>query len=209
MLKNEVIAIFDVGKTNKKLFLINEDYKIVFESSITLPEIEDEDGDPCEDIEQLSKWIKDSVWSLVSSDTFAVRAVNFTAYGASFVHLDVEKKVLCPLYNYLKPDPDWLNSKFYGTYGPEQPFSIQTCSPALGNLNSGMQLFRLKYEKPELFKRIKYSLHLPQYLSALLTNQCISEITSIGCHTNLWDFNNHDYHHWIYEEKVNPLLPEI
>jgi len=29
--RKKVIAIFDIGKTNKKIFLWNEDYQIVFE----------------------------------------------------------------------------------------------------------------------------------------------------------------------------------
>ena len=45
------IAIFDIGKTNKKLFLFDEDYKIVFEKNECLTEIKDEDGDACEDLQ--------------------------------------------------------------------------------------------------------------------------------------------------------------
>ncbi|MES1225967.1 MAG: carbohydrate kinase, partial [Bacteroidota bacterium] len=52
-----VILIFDIGKTNKKVFLFDEDYNIVFEKTEILPEIKDEDGFPCEDIEMLVKWV--------------------------------------------------------------------------------------------------------------------------------------------------------
>ena len=48
-----VVAIFDVGKTNKKLFLFDENYKIVFEKSARFTETTDEDGDPCENLESL------------------------------------------------------------------------------------------------------------------------------------------------------------
>jgi glycerol kinase len=41
-----VIAVFDVGKTNKKLFLFDQDYKIVYEKSARFTEIVDEDGFP-------------------------------------------------------------------------------------------------------------------------------------------------------------------
>ena len=50
---NPVIAIIDVGKTNKKLFLFDEHYKIVFERSARFAETVDEDGDPCENLESL------------------------------------------------------------------------------------------------------------------------------------------------------------
>jgi sugar (pentulose or hexulose) kinase len=92
------------------------------------------------------------------------------------------------LYNYLKPYPESLQKQFYNTYGREAEFAFRTASPVLGSLNSGMQLYRIKYEKPELFKEIKYALHLPQYLSFLISGKVCSDITSIGCHTNLWDF---------------------
>jgi len=56
-LKLPVILIFDVGKTNKKLLLFDEDYKIVYEQTVQLKEIEDEDGFPCEDVFALTNWI--------------------------------------------------------------------------------------------------------------------------------------------------------
>ena len=56
-MKTPTIAIFDIGKTNKKLFLFNENYEIVYEKSTQFDEITDEDGDPCEDVELLSKWV--------------------------------------------------------------------------------------------------------------------------------------------------------
>jgi sugar (pentulose or hexulose) kinase len=74
-----------------------------------------------------------------------------------------------------------------------------------------MQLYRIKCEQPELFARIRYSLHLPQYLSYLVTGRAVSEITSIGCHTNLWNFPQHNYHEWVYREglieKLAPIVP--
>ncbi|HCL83114.1 MAG TPA: carbohydrate kinase, partial [Chitinophagaceae bacterium] len=45
-----VIAILDVGKTNKKLFLFDALYNIIWEDSRTLAETKDEDGYPCEDL---------------------------------------------------------------------------------------------------------------------------------------------------------------
>ena len=42
-----VIAIFDVGKTNKKIFLFDEKYNKVFEETTQLKETADEDADVC------------------------------------------------------------------------------------------------------------------------------------------------------------------
>ena len=56
-----VIAIFDVGKTNKKLFLFDSQYKIVYEKSAKFPETVDEDGDECDNLESLRNNIFDSL----------------------------------------------------------------------------------------------------------------------------------------------------
>jgi sugar (pentulose or hexulose) kinase len=204
-----VIAIFDAGKTNKKLLLFDEAYDIVFERSAQFDETLDEDGDPCENIESLTAFLKDSLQEVTAHQTFDLRAINFATYGASFVCIGEDGKPVAPLYNYLKPYPEALKKKFYDTYGGETTFAFVTASPVLGSLNSGMQLYRLRHEKPERFKKIKYALHLPQYLSFLLTGKACSDITSIGCHTNLWDFQSHRYHRWVEEEGIAEKLPPL
>jgi sugar (pentulose or hexulose) kinase len=209
MTPKPVIAVFDIGKTNKKLFLFDEDYKVVFEKSAYLAETIDQDDFPCENLENLRMYIFDSLNEIAKLDEFQIKAINFSAYGASFVLVDAKGQAIAPLYNYLKPYPEELSDKLYKSYNGQTRFAAQTASPALGSLNSGLQLYRLKNEKPELFKRIKYALHLPQYLSSLLTGQFYSDITSIGCHTALWDFEKNGYHQWIELEGILPKLAEI
>ena len=204
-----VIAIFDVGKTNKKIFLFDEKYNKVFEETIQLKETVDEDGDTCENISLLTEWVRDSYKKLMQLPGFEIKAVNFSAYGASFVHIMKEGKKLLPLYNYLKPYPKNLQDQFYNTYGGELKIAKETASPVAGNLNSGLQLYRIKKQQPAIFETIFSSLHLPQYLSFLITNQQFSDITSIGCHTSLWDFEKHKYHDWVYKEGIDKKLAPV
>lgn len=204
-----VIAIFDIGKTNKKLFLFSEEYKVLYEKSIQLEEITDEEGDPCEDIAALNRFLLESLQEL-SQKEFDIKAINYSAYGASFVYIDEYGKAVTPLYNYLKSYPSSLQRELYGKYGGEEKFSLDTASPVLGSLNSGLQLFRVKKQRPDLFQRIKFALHLPQYISSLFTQNYCSDITSIGCHTALWDFSQNRYHDWVIQEglmdKMAPIL---
>lgn len=206
-----VIAIFDVGKTNKKLFLFDSQYKIVYEKSAKFLETVDEDGEACENLESLRLSVYDSLSEVFRLKEFCIKAINFSTYGASFVYIDEKGTALTPLYNYLKKYPEQLSKQFYETYGGQQSFTHLTASPVLGSLNSGMQLYRIKYERPELFKKIKYALHLPQYLSYLVSGIPSSDISSIGCHTNLWDFTANKYHRWVSQEgileKLAPVLP--
>jgi sugar (pentulose or hexulose) kinase len=204
-----VIAIVDVGKTNKKLFLFDEGYRIVYEQTEQFKEVIDEDGFSCEDLNKLTSWVKKVIEHAFTLEGFNIKAINFTAYGASFVNIDADGTPVTPLYNYLKPFPEALNNRFYGHYGERIDFALETASPVLGNLNSGLQLYRLKQEKRELFQKIKWSLHLPQYLSFLITGKPVSEITSIGCHTALWHFEKNQYHNWVQNEGIDTKLPPV
>jgi sugar (pentulose or hexulose) kinase len=204
-----VIAIFDIGKTNKKLFLFDEQYKIVWEQSDICAQTVDEDGEPCEDILQLTEWAHQSLARITALADVRIKAINFSAYGASFVYIDRDGKPIAPLYNYLKAYPALLKNNFYDTYGGETAFSLLTASPVLESLNSGMQLYRVKEQQPGLFSNMRFALHLPQYFSFLLTGQACSDITSIGCHTNLWNFPQNHYHEWVYREGVADKLAPI
>jgi sugar (pentulose or hexulose) kinase len=204
-----VIVVFDVGKTNKKIFLFDENYKIVFERSARFIETFDEDGDPCENLESLRLSIFDSLREVLKRKEFEIRAINFSTYGASFVYIDEYGKPLAPLYNYLKVYPEALKKEFYQKYGPEEAISAATASPILDSLNSGMQLYRIKKEKPAIYKQLGYALHLPQYLSYLVSGMEYSDLTSIGCHTQLWDFTKNDYHDWVKKEGLDKKLAPI
>lgn len=204
-----VVAIFDIGKTNKKVFLFDENYRIVWEKSANLEETIDEDGFPCEDMNTLKNWILDRLSELKELSDYKLKAINFSTYGASFVYLDEDGKALTPLYNYLKPYLDTLKERFYEKYKGEKKFAVKTASPVLGSLNSGMQIYRLKEEKPEVFEKVKFCLHLPQYLSSLTTHQYYSDITSIGCHTGLWNYKKMKYHKWVTHEGIITKLAPI
>lgn len=205
----KVTAIFDIGKTNKKFFLFDADFQEVYREYIKFDLIEDEDGYPTEDLASLQIWLKEVFDRILHAEKYSITAINFSTYGASFVHLDENGEVVTPLYNYTKPLDQKLITKFYDTYGPEIEFSKTTGSSNSGMLNSGIQLYWLKHTKPEVYKKIAFSLHLPQYISYIFTGIPLSEYTSIGCHTGLWDYTKKDYHNWVYQEGINAKLPPI
>ena len=205
----KVTAVFDIGKTNKKFFLFDKDFNEVHKEYISFEEIEDEDGHPTENLPALHKWLKDVFNRILKAEKFDIKAINFSTYGASLVHIDEEGNPLTPLYNYTKPLPESIVSSFFETYGPKEQFLKTTGCANLSMLNSGLQLYWIKKTKPEVFKKIKYSLHLPQYLSYIFTGIALSEYTSIGCHTALWDYSKKDYHSWVYKEALDKILPPI
>jgi sugar (pentulose or hexulose) kinase len=203
--RTPVIAVFDIGKTNKKVFLWDTAFEIVFEKQQSFAETVDEDGFPCEDLPALQQWIVATFTELCQMPEFELIGLNFSAYGASFVYVDRTGEPVAPLYNYLKP----ATVPFpYADFGGEAEFARKTASPILGNLNSGLQVYatRLKPFWPEVFK----AFHFPNYLASLFTGKFLSEITSIGCHTALWDFDKGQYHPWVstIEDKLAPISVE-
>ncbi|UWX55529.1 FGGY family carbohydrate kinase [Maribacter litopenaei] len=204
-----VTAIFDIGKTNKKFFLFDANFQEVYREYTSFDTIEDEDGHPTENLPALQKWLKNVFDSILNEGKFNVIAINFSTYGASLVHLDENGEVLTPLYNYTKPLENEIIESFFEKYSPEDEFAAITGSTNSGMLNSGMQLYWLKTKKPDLFKKIRYSLHLPQYISYVFTGIPLSEYTSIGCHTALWDYSKKDYHSWVYAEGLHKIFPPI
>jgi sugar (pentulose or hexulose) kinase len=70
------------------------------------------------------------------------------------VHLDQKGNVLTPLYNYTKPMDQEILDLFYEKHGSKLKIARETASPQAGMLNSGLQLFWLKYKHPEIFKRL-------------------------------------------------------
>ena len=212
-MKTPIYAVFDVGKTNKKVILFDEHQRVIEEQQQVCPETVDDDGFPCESLERLSYWVRSRFEQLRQHPRYALRGVNFTAYGASFVHLGADDAPVAPLYNYLKPLPEALAERFYRELSDgAADFGAATRSPRLGMLNSGLQLYWLKHAKPALHARVRTSLHLPQYLSFLLTGEKFSDYTSVGCHTGLWDFARGDYHAWVrragFDQRLAPLTTD-
>ncbi len=209
MTKTPVIAVLDIGKTNKKVFLFDESYSIVYDDSVQLSESTDEDGFPCEDSGLLRQWIEATMARIERRADIDVKAFNVAAYGASFVNVDVNGRPVTPLYNYLKPYPLDLEDEFYSKYGGRERLSFETASPSLGHLNSGLTLFRLAKQRSKNFTQVNNCLHLPQFASWVFSGRMYSDLTSIGCHTMLWDFSRRRYHDWVAREGIAGKLPVV
>ena len=207
-MSRQATLIFDIGKTTKKVVLFDSDFHVLEEKTDNLAETVDDDGFPCEDLEALTQWTQDKISYYVQHPEFIITHINFSAYGASFVHLDKEGNPMKPLYNYLRPFPDDCKKTFKDQYD-DGLLTTRTASPFLGLLNSGLQLFWLKQCKPSYCERIANTLHLPQYFAYLLTGKKFSDITSVGCHTLLWDYEKNDYADWVHSEDLREKFPAI
>ncbi|WP_066630631.1 FGGY-family carbohydrate kinase [Labilibacter marinus] len=204
---SKVIAVFDIGKTNKKILLFDQNLKVAYQHEQKFATSVDEDGFECDDIKLIQDWMVDTLSSIVKEGKYDIQGVNFSTYGASLAFLNKDGELLTPIYNYLKEVDPEIQEKLFSKYGGVNECCRQTASPALGLLlNSGIQALWLKKEKKDIWNEVQDVLHFPQYLSYVLTGQVASEPTSIGCHTFMWDFDHMQYHPWVKDEGVN--LPE-
>jgi len=207
--KQPVIAVFDIGKTNKKLLVFDENYQVVSEETTHFAEDVDEDGFPCENIDILTAWMLHHVQLLKRSKLFRLKAVNFSTYGASLLYVDAQGKRIAPLYNYLKPYPQDLLNQFYATHGDNEKIAVETSSPIMGHLNAGLQLYWFKQQRAALYGKLTSVLHFPQYLSYQLTGKIVAEMTNVGCHSAMWNFKSGAYHQWLQDEGIQVKLSPV
>jgi len=207
--KKSVTAVFDIGKTNKKFLLFDDSCELVHKYQEKLEPIHDEDGDVCDDLLAIEQWIRKNLNEALSNTELSIDRINFSSYGASLVFLDEANNPITPLYNYLKPYPEELLEQFYSKYKSKRELSLETASPPMGMLNSALQIYWLKHYKSARFSKTTTILHFPQYLSFLFSGKKANELTSIGCHTMMWDFFTNSYHQWMHHEGFVGLLPEI
>ena len=56
--KKPVYAVFDIGRTNKKLIIFDEDRRIISEYLHVRTDAYDEDGDACDHLPRLTQWVR-------------------------------------------------------------------------------------------------------------------------------------------------------
>jgi sugar (pentulose or hexulose) kinase len=123
-------------------------------------------------------------WLMESLRAFArlpVDRIIPVGHGAAIVALVDDAVAFAPL-DYEQPIPAEVAAAYRG----ERDSFADTGSPALPDgLNIGGQLFWLEQVYPTLMRRATL-LPWAQYWAWLLTGRAVSEVTSLGCHSDLW-----------------------
>ncbi|WP_082490702.1 FGGY-family carbohydrate kinase [Aureimonas sp. Leaf454] len=174
------VAVIDIGKTNAKLALHDLDGGTDAFVATTANTVVAEGPYPHMDTDHLWRFLLASLRDCAASHP--VEAISITTHGACAVLVDDEDLVL-PMLDYESPAPEALRA----AYDRVRPPFDETYSPRLPNgLNVGAQLFWLEATFPDAFARARHILFHPQYWAFRLTGVAAGEVTSIGCHTDLW-----------------------
>lgn len=199
--RNATIVI-DIGKTNAKLTLIDADGNTISEQRCANT-ILDDGPYPHHDTERL--W----AWMLATFRTFAglakVGAIVPVTHGATAALVDDDGPVL-PVLDYESKLPEQLDDE----YAKMRPPFAETYSPALpAGLNLGRQLAWLAKRFKTEFASAKHILTYPQYWAWRLSGVAASEVTSLGCHTDLWNTRAQDYSSLVARMGWRELFPAM
>jgi L-fuculokinase len=175
-----LIAVFDVGKTNAKLTLV--DPALGQEVWSTRRANNVVQGAACRelDIVAIEAWLLESLRDAPGRERIAV--IVPIAHGAAAVLVDRDGEVVVA--------PDYEDECFDDAgeeYLPLRDSFSVTYSPNLPQgLNLGRQLFYLQTLRAEVFQRAAHVLMYPQFWSWRLSGVMAAEVTSLGTHTDLW-----------------------
>jgi sugar (pentulose or hexulose) kinase len=173
------VVVLDAGKTHTKLTLWAPDGALVARRS-RQNAVVDAGGYQALDAAAIE------VWTAATLKEFAglghIGTVVPVGHGAAAA-LIRDERLACPPVDYEQPIPAATRSR----YDAGRDRFSDTGSPALPEgLNLGAQLFWLEEITPSLARSDVAILPWPQYWAWLLCGVAASEVTSLGCHTDLW-----------------------
>lgn len=176
------IAVIDIGKTNAKLALVDAKRMVEIDVVTRSNKILNRDPYPEFDLEGHWAFLVESLGKFHSKH--GVDAISVTTHGASIVLLDQNGNLATPMLDYEHAAPDDI----VDDYKAIRPSFRETGSPLLsGGLNVGAQLHWLFQNDDTLLDRTEHIITYPQYWGFKLTGHFACDVTSLGCHTDLWN----------------------
>lgn len=195
-------VIFDVGKTHAKLSLWDNQANLLARVVHSNAICKSAEGYRSLDIQGVQPWLMDSLAKF--SRLAAIENIVPVAHGAGAVVVQGEDIWADPL-DYEQE----LDSDLEEDYDQHRPGFQQTGSPRLPRgLNLGRQLFFLEQLKGRLPENASILLW-PQYWAWKLCGVAASEVSSLGCHTDLWNPREKGFSSLAIERGWNHHFPPI
>ena len=199
----QFVAVIDIGKTNAKVLLMDlaSGAEVVVFKTPNL--VVNAPPYPHFDTEALWEFVCASLKRLATQHP--IDAVSITTHGACAALVDASGALTLPILDYEHAGPDSLPD-----YNALRPPFAETGSPRLpGGLNLGAQVYWLAQTFPEAFARTAHILTYPQYWAHRLTGVAASEVTSLGCHTDLWNPWTATFSSLVAQQGWTKLFPPV
>ncbi|WMT91703.1 FGGY-family carbohydrate kinase [Pelagibacterium sp. H642] len=198
------VGVIDIGKTNAKFAIV--DAETMAEVAVRTRPNRVLSGPPYPhfDIEGIWDFLLGAMGEL--NREYPIDALSITTHGATAALVGGAGELVLPVLDYEFDGPATVRAE-YDALCP--PFEV-TLTPRLAmGLNLGAQLYWLKREWPNQFARAWAILTYPQYWAYRLTGVAASELTSLGCHTGLWDFERGTFSSLVEALGIGGKLPPI
>ena len=197
------IAVIDIGKTNAKVVLIESATRAQLAVDSTPNSVLREGPYPHADVERLWNFIRDCLRRFQAAH--GVDGISITTHGATGALLAGNRLAL-PVLDYESDAPEASEE----AYDRVRPAFAETLSPRLPvGLNWGAQIFWQSRAFPEEFAEVTAILPYPQYWAWRLTGHLASEVTSLGCHTDLWAPDKGDFSSLVDALGWRKLFPPV
>ncbi|MFT4727122.1 MAG: sugar (pentulose or hexulose) kinase [Granulosicoccus sp.] len=196
------VAVIDLGKTNSKLALVDTALAVEAQVIKQATPVNTDSLYPSLDHLAIEAFIIESLSMLAKKQQ--LDAIIVTTHGATAALIDASGQLALPVLDYEFKGVDETRTS-YDQYRP--PFS-DTGSPALpGGLNIGAQLYWQQSNFPEQFATVQTVLTWPQYWTFILTGDRHNDVTSLGCHTDLYEPDNQCYSTLLDDMNWRALMP--
>ncbi|WP_035430265.1 FGGY-family carbohydrate kinase [Asticcacaulis sp. AC466] len=173
-------VVFDIGKTHTKASVVGADGFIWAQRRTRTPHF----NAPLYraiDVDAIHAWFVTQLRDF--GRAFFIDRIIPVTHGATCAFLDEEERLVQPVQDYESVVP----APFAEAYGRIRPLFSETQSPHLPQgLNLGCQIFWHAQRDPKTFARVRWILNYPQYWAWRLSGELSNEVTSMGCHTDLW-----------------------
>lgn len=187
------IAVFDIGKTNKKLLIFDDNLQLLDTAREQFPEYT-KGGVNYERVEEMTEWYLERLADF--SGTYNIRGISVATQGATVVCVDNDGKITVPAIAYTTEPGEEFHNRFYERFGGIEKIHRTTATVPMGDFLNIAQLIAYYQEHyPDEFKRTRSILGFPQYFGYVLTGNAGAEPTYMGCHTLLWEHANN---RWSY-----------
>jgi len=197
------VAVIDIGKTTAKLALVDRESGHTLDSvtrpNRVLP------GPPYPHADVVGLWR----FTLEGLARFArahpVGGIAVTTHGATAALL-ADGRLAMPVLDYEYTGP----AATAAAYDAARPDFAESLSPRLPDgLNLGAQLFWQARAFGAEFSGVDTILAYPQFWAWKLSGVSASEVTSLGCHTDLWEPGNARLSSLVSREGWAPLFPPL
>ena len=197
------IAVIDIGKTNAKVVLIDATTRQQVAARSTPNAVRRDGPYPHADIDMLWGFVVESLRALQAEH--GVDGISITTHGATAALLAGDDLAL-PVLDYEHNGPE----ETAAAYASERPDFAESLSPRLPNgLNLGAQIFWQSRAHAADFAEVTAILTYPQYWAWRLTGVMASEVTSLGCHTDLWAPGRGDFSAMVAAQGWAGLFPPV